>query len=146
MQIDPRLSEISACLYRLSIKAIIIQDHKILLIKEQDDEWWSLPGGGIDYGEDILSALERELHEELGIGSEDAQFDQDIVFGNVGAVVAHIPKANLFVKVKVQRDKIKPTMHVKQHGWFSELELQNLYISPSTGDIKDRLYRLMSGH
>ncbi len=45
-QFDPRLFEISDCLYRVAVKAIIIKDGKLLLVKEDDDEFWSLPGGG----------------------------------------------------------------------------------------------------
>lgn len=66
MKINPRLTEIGDCLYRIAVKAIIVKDGKVLLVKEQDDEWWSFPGGGIDYGESTEHALGRELPEELG--------------------------------------------------------------------------------
>lgn len=52
--------------YRVSVKAIIRNElGRILLVKEGSENW-SLPGGGLDHGEDINAGLKRELFEELG--------------------------------------------------------------------------------
>lgn len=53
--------------YRVSVKALVRDSrNKILVIKENQDTW-SLPGGGLDHGEDLVKGLLRELNEELGI-------------------------------------------------------------------------------
>ena len=54
---------------RNSIKAIIIRDRHVLLIKniDQDGFWYVFPGGGQNAGEDMLAALRRECFEETGI-------------------------------------------------------------------------------
>lgn len=53
--------------YRVSAKAVIRNDQgDVLLIKEASGDW-GLPGGGVEYGEDIVAGLERELQEECGI-------------------------------------------------------------------------------
>ena len=42
---------------------------RALLVKFSDDfghEWWAAPGGGLNPGEDHVTAARRELHEELG--------------------------------------------------------------------------------
>lgn len=53
-----------ACTYRVSAKAIILIDGKVLLIRENGNNW-DLPGGGVEHLEDINNALKREVHEEL---------------------------------------------------------------------------------
>lgn len=53
--------------YRVSVKALIKDnDGKVLVVKE-DQDTWSLPGGGLDHGEVAEQGLLRELKEELGI-------------------------------------------------------------------------------
>ena len=45
-------------------KAVIRRDDKILLLKAKQ---WDLPGGLIDFGEDIQVALHREIMEEAAL-------------------------------------------------------------------------------
>ena len=53
--------------YRVSVKALARDaDGRVLVIKENQDTW-SLPGGGLDHGEDPVNGVLRELHKELGI-------------------------------------------------------------------------------
>lgn len=45
----------------------ILPDGTIVLIRRRDSGLWGLPGGIIDWGEDILTAARRELEEETGL-------------------------------------------------------------------------------
>jgi 8-oxo-dGTP pyrophosphatase MutT (NUDIX family) len=51
------------------VRAIIIQDARVLLIKrvKKDETYWVFPGGGIEQGETNEQALSRECKEELGV-------------------------------------------------------------------------------
>ncbi len=53
--------------YRLSAKARIWQDNKMVLVRE-NGKAWDLPGGGIKHSETIEDGLRRELIEEIGFG------------------------------------------------------------------------------
>jgi len=54
-------------LYRISAKALIQNDAgQTLVVRTGDDRGWTLPGGGIDHGEDVVEGLRREISEELG--------------------------------------------------------------------------------
>lgn len=54
---------------RVSIKAIIIKDNKLLAAKKIDAEgyFYILPGGGQEHGETIEEALTRECIEEISV-------------------------------------------------------------------------------
>ena len=39
----------------------------IVLVRRRDNGLWSLPGGIVDWGEDVITAAARELHEEAGL-------------------------------------------------------------------------------
>ncbi|MBW4686687.1 MAG: NUDIX hydrolase [Komarekiella atlantica HA4396-MV6] len=45
----------------------ILPDGRIVLIRRRDDGRWALPGGMVDWGEDIPSTIRRELKEETGL-------------------------------------------------------------------------------
>jgi 8-oxo-dGTP pyrophosphatase MutT (NUDIX family) len=57
---------------RVSVKAIIIRDGRVLLVKscDQDGDWYLLPGGGQQHGESLPAALRRECREEIGVEVE----------------------------------------------------------------------------
>jgi 8-oxo-dGTP diphosphatase len=56
---------------RLAAYAVAINDGRILLARISqgypDEGEWTLPGGGIDWGEHPDDALVREVHEETGL-------------------------------------------------------------------------------
>jgi 8-oxo-dGTP diphosphatase len=45
----------------------ILPDGKIVLIRRRDNGLWGLPGGIVDWGEDLPTAIRRELAEETGL-------------------------------------------------------------------------------
>jgi ADP-ribose pyrophosphatase YjhB (NUDIX family) len=45
----------------------VLPDGRIVLIRRRDNGRWSLPGGIVDWGEDIPTSVKRELAEETGL-------------------------------------------------------------------------------
>jgi G:T/U-mismatch repair DNA glycosylase/8-oxo-dGTP pyrophosphatase MutT (NUDIX family) len=58
---------------RAAVRALVVdRDERTLLVEFRDPGesgqiWWATPGGGIDEGEDVEAALQRELGEEIGL-------------------------------------------------------------------------------
>lgn len=49
------------------------ETNSILLVKHTYSEGWVLPGGGVEVGESMLTALKRELSEETGLKCKSAK-------------------------------------------------------------------------
>ena len=71
---------------RIRAGMVCVDDEKILSIKQRDpksgDEFWSLPGGGIEAPETALEAAIRETREETGysVVAKSKSFTNDYEF------------------------------------------------------------------
>ncbi len=61
---------------RISVRAIVLHEGKLLCVRLKPysgslsvsaDEWWCLPGGGLDDNEALVDGVRREMLEETGI-------------------------------------------------------------------------------
>ncbi len=64
---------------RVRVSALVRWQNRVLLCRQEKpgQEYWLLPGGGVEGGETLTEALLRELREELGI-REDIAFEGPI--------------------------------------------------------------------
>jgi 8-oxo-dGTP pyrophosphatase MutT (NUDIX family) len=53
--------------FRPSVYAITLRGDKVLLLNTRSTGKYSLPGGGVDVGENMEEALHREVREETGL-------------------------------------------------------------------------------
>ena len=55
---------------RIRVCGICVHDHQLLLVNHKhitETDFWSPPGGGIDFGESATTCLVREFKEETGL-------------------------------------------------------------------------------
>lgn len=62
---------------RTRVNGVLIRDEKILMVRHKmsdQRDFWSVPGGGMDFGSDAPSNLKREFMEETGLEIEVGKF------------------------------------------------------------------------
>ena len=114
--------QIKSPYYRVSVKAKINFNGKILLVKE-DEKKWDLPGGGIEHYETIQEALTRELTEEIGV-SEFSIISEPKIFKMIDRS-ANRPLIFIVYELKLDPNtKFQPSDNVKI-GLFEPRENQD---------------------
>jgi 8-oxo-dGTP diphosphatase len=81
---------------RIRVCAVLRRGERVLLIRHEKNgrENWLLPGGGVNFGESLAHALQRELSEEVGI-TDDLPLEGPI------AIAESIPPSGALVRKHV---------------------------------------------
>ena len=87
--------------FRIAVSALIFSEGKILLALRRDIDWWNLPGGGMEVGETVDEALQREVYEETRLEVKVAQLvgvyskpqKQEVVLTFRCHILEGVPKA-----------------------------------------------------
>ncbi|MDJ0687034.1 MAG: NUDIX hydrolase [Xenococcaceae cyanobacterium MO_188.B32] len=108
------ISTVLGIIFRHPIPGItlipVLPDGRIVLVQRRDSGKWGLPGGMIDWGEDIPNTAYRELVEETGlelvkirrlVGVYSAP-DRDPRIHSISVLVEVEAKGNLEVKDKLE--------------------------------------------
>lgn len=125
---------------RVTVKAIIIKDNKLLLVKhvhpQKGYQWWAFPGGGVENKETIFETVEREVWEETGLKIKTGK----IRF--IRQLIDQLEQSNnleLFVSAKIiagkettrnTKGKGQDEHYIKELGYFSKEELKKIRMLP----------------
>lgn len=118
--------------FPVSVKSLIFDDKRFLLIKNERDEW-DIPGGKIENNHNVIETLVREVKEEL-----------NITIDNYNILLA---KKYLFRKQEIivivynskitNEDPISLSFENIDYNFFSYNELNKLKLTPWAKDSID---------
>lgn len=110
---------------KLDTRAAIFQDGKILLVEERDGTW-SLPGGWVDVNQTVKTNTEKEVLEEAGLEVEAVRLLalQDRNLHNRPPYAYNVCKA--FVLCEIEGGSFRPNIETQGSAYFALDELPPL--------------------
>jgi ADP-ribose pyrophosphatase YjhB (NUDIX family) len=51
---------------KVDVRGVVFQGRRLLLVREREDGYWTLPGGWAEVGQSAAESVEREVREESG--------------------------------------------------------------------------------
>lgn len=123
--------------FHVTIKGLCFDQQGRVLLVQEHDGIWDLPGGRLEHGEDFHTTLTREIREEMGLNCEilDTQpywawsaFNRD----NKWKVV-------LCFRIALPHLHFTPSSECTACEYFSASDLDTLAIAPQTRVLAERL-------
>lgn len=112
--------EIPPCYYRVSVKALVLDDQKRFLLLKEDNDMWELPGGGLDFGEEPHEALRRELKEEMGLEAVSIAKQPSYFITGRNTNWPDLWLANILYEVKLKHLDYVPSNECVEIGFFTK--------------------------
>ncbi len=125
---------------RIAAAIVIGQDERTLLVRKRGTRAFMQPGGKIERDEEPVTALRRELEEELGLVVPPSL---PVYLGRFSALAANEPgcvvEAELFEVAGVAC--VAPAAEIEEVAWVERTEQVDLILAPLTRDCVLPLYR-----
>jgi len=125
---------------KVDVRGVVVEDGRVLLVREVGETSWTLPGGWADVGETPSQAVEKEVLEEAGVAVRAARilgvYDRD--FRGRPQWPAHVYK----LYVLCERVGGKPAgdgLETEEASFFAQDELPPLSVKTPLPHLHDVL-------
>ena len=131
------------CFHRVTIKGLCVRDGKVLLARESDAHSggkWEMPGGGLDFGEDIREGFKREIQEEMGLTVTKMSQRPVYVWTHRYEKKRNVDwyySCVIAYQVEFEHLNITPTHECEEVKFFSKEELQTLNLGGQAQELRD---------
>ena len=120
------------CFYRVSVKALILDDTGRFLLARESDGSWDLLGGGLDHDENPVAAIGREVSEETGLVVADVSRAPKY-FVTALKPSAGVYMANVIFEVKIKDlSNFVPSDECQELRYFTADEARAEHLLPWT--------------
>ncbi|MCK4891076.1 MAG: NUDIX hydrolase [Candidatus Pacebacteria bacterium] len=125
---------------QVSIKGLLCRDNKVLLLKTPTGRW-ELPGGRMNFGENVEQTLKREIKEEIGF--------KDVKMGNLANTWSFISKEIIhhfivFVfEFFTEESKIKLSVEHVEYKWISVSNFEEIDMSEGHKESLRKYFKLL---
>ncbi len=124
----------------IGVRGLVLDgEDRVFLVKHSYVSGWHLPGGGVEQGETLITALARELREEGNIELTAPPLLHSIYFNRQTSSRDHV--AVYVVRSFQQTSPPRPNHEIIAHGFFP---LQNLPADTSRA-TRERIAEIVAG-
>lgn len=116
--------------YRVSVKALVKDEHGRILLTRESDGKWDMLGGGLDHGEEPHEGLAREIFEEAGLKISHIS-DAPIHFLTVFNPTRNVYLANVIYEAKLQNFDFVRSEECEELRFVSKEEASALTLNPN---------------
>lgn len=124
------------CFYRISIKALVLDEQGRIMLVREDNDKWELPGGGLDHGEDVRKGLAREIKEEMGLEVTHVA-ETPSYFYTFVAEVSKQWMSNVVYEVKLKDLNFTPSDECQEIRFVTKEEAQDMNLFPNIREFID---------
>lgn len=132
--------------FKYRVCGVVIKDERVLLQKSIENDFYFLPGGHVELGEDTDTAVKREMKEEtereynideLIVINENFFMHEDKKYHELGFYYKMSPKEDMEIKnySRIEIDKGKPKK--LEFEWIALDNLKNVDFRPAF--LKEKL-------
>ena len=126
----------------LVVRSFIMKDGRVLALKRvqtnsHHPSLWEVPGGKLDRGQDLMSALKREIAEETGLQVRPiSNLVYPISRIMCGGRYDGLTYVVLFGLSVVEGGRLKLSEEHNDYRWCTHAELMELELTPETRDAE----------
>jgi 8-oxo-dGTP pyrophosphatase MutT (NUDIX family) len=119
--------------------AVLREEREVFLVRHTYTAGWHLPGGGVERGETLLQAIEKELHEEARIRLDGMPLLHGVFFNRAISRRDHV--AVFVVRDFVVEEAKRPDREIAEARFFA---LDDLPVGTTAG-TRRRLEEILRG-
>lgn len=123
--------------FQTSVKGMHFDEQGKLLMVQEHDGIWELPGGRLEHGEQILDCLKRECQEETGLECHILDTKPHLVYSTISR--SDIPIVMLFYRIRFRSFDFTPSNECVAMQFFSPSEIKSLNVIRQLEPLRDLL-------
>ena len=123
---------------------VIIEDEKLLVIKDKKDDFYKIPGGRVEFGESLEETCVREVKEELNAEIEIIKPLNPMVIYKNPQTNEEMTIVLIHYLARLKTENLKVGKNIKEFKWLNIQEIKdkkhevapNVNFLINKGDIK----------